>query len=639
MKDQVDSLRANGISALYLNSSMSDEERQEAWSMIKEWSVKLIYLSPESMQAFEIIHQLTTISLIAIDEAHCISSWWHDFRPAYTQLSDIKKICPDTPIIALTATADKTARNDICRQLWIEDAKLFLSSFDRPNLQLTVRPWKKRFEQIYSFISARPNQSWIIYCLSRWSTEKVAQKLQWVGIQAEAYHAWLSHTKRQRVQDNFLSDTTQIICATIAFGMWIDKSNVRFVIHYNLPKNIEWYYQEIWRAWRDWLPSDTLLFYSYADILQLTKFAQWAKNAEVQLAKLQRMKHYAESLTCRRKILLHYFSESKVSDCWNCDVCEHPPQMFDGTKIAQKALSTIYRLKQVEPMRVVIDVLRWSKNAYIRSRWYDALSTHWVWLDIVSEDWQRYMIQLMNLWYIEIAFDQWDVLHLSETAEKVLFAGEEVQLAALYQEHVSLAPKKDEAGTRQEFAPIVDLFSELQQLRNSLALSEGVASHSLMSDVTLQDIVQKMPKKLTDLEDIQWLWHAKRKKYWWHILTLIKAHLALLWKSVSSPRWKPWTTFQKTYELVQRGKSLSEIAQERDLWIGTIYAHIARLYASWKDINLTEYISSDKLDKISWAMEEIWFTGQLKPLYSHLQWTVSYNELRLWISFAQKNWS
>ena len=336
MKDQVDGLNANGIPSAYLNSSQSAEENQRVLQLLTEGKVKLLYLAPESLGFYEMVSQQVKISLVAIDEAHCISSWGHDFRPAYTQLGFLKKRLPDTPIIALTATADKATREDILTQLGLPNAKRHIASFDRPNISLEVRSAQDRVTQIVKFVSQRPNASGIIYCLSRKATEQVASRLSKQGFQAKAYHAGLKHEERAQIQEDFIYDKSQIICATIAFGMGIDKSNVRWVIHYNLPKNMEGYYQEIGRSGRDGIKAETILFYSYADVIQLKKFAENSGNKEVQLSKLERMQQYTEALSCRRKILLSYFGEFVEKDCGNCDVCKNPPAFFDGTVLAQK---------------------------------------------------------------------------------------------------------------------------------------------------------------------------------------------------------------------------------------------------------------------------------------------------------------
>jgi len=328
MKDQVDGMNANGISADFYNSSQEKSEQLAIFDKVIRKEIKLLYVAPESLQLLENILNETHVSCIAIDEAHCISSWGHDFRPSYQQLGFLKKMLPNTPIIALTATADKATRQDIIEQLNITNATQYLSSFDRANIELEVRPGNDRIVQVLKFIREKPEESGIIYCLSRKSTEQLASKLQQNGIKAASYHAGLSFEVRTQTQEDFIYDKTQVVCATVAFGMGIDKSNVRWVIHYNMPKNIEGYYQEIGRSGRDGIEAKALLFHSYSDVIQLRKFTEGASNKEVQIAKLERMKQFSEATTCRRKILLSYFGELLAKNCGNCDVCKNPPEFL-----------------------------------------------------------------------------------------------------------------------------------------------------------------------------------------------------------------------------------------------------------------------------------------------------------------------
>ncbi|MEM1122595.1 MAG: DNA helicase RecQ, partial [Bacteroidota bacterium] len=506
MKDQVGALHANGIKAAFLNSSLSSSEQHAVEDDIFKQNIDLIYVSPEKMVSpnFLALLKRVKISLFAIDEAHCISAWGHDFRPEYTQLKFIKRHFPATPIIALTATADKTTRKDIAQQLDMYRPKIFVASFDRPNLSLEVRPGQKKLEQIIRFIKKRPNQSGIIYCLSRKSTENLSDKLQMQGFKAQAYHAGLPSIQRSKVQEDFINDHVEIVCATVAFGMGIDKSNVRWVIHYNLPKNIESYYQEIGRAGRDGTTADTLLFYSYGDIKTLREILTNNESANValKLAKLERMQQYAESLSCRRKILLNYFSEPFEKACGNCDVCKNPPQYFDGTVIAQKALSAVYRLKQQVGSAMIIDVLRGSGRREVYEKGYQNIKTYGAGRDASYRDWQFFMMQLINLGFLEVAYDDRNVLRLTSLSQAVLFNNKKVQLVQpqVAQSRTAQAKAKAVKPKRQRVRD--ELFEILRVLRRDLALQRGVPPYVVFSDATLEEMAAKRPTIDADLMDI-----------------------------------------------------------------------------------------------------------------------------------------
>ncbi|MFD0993244.1 DNA helicase RecQ [Tenacibaculum geojense] len=627
MKDQVDSLKANGIPATYFNSSQSDEEQKAVFDAVVNKEVKLLYVAPESLSFLQNILHQNYINCIAIDEAHCISSWGHDFRPSYKQLAFLKKSLPEVPVVALTATADKATQEDILEQLAIPNATRFISSFNRENIALEVRPANDRVQQIVKFIERRPNESGIIYCLSRKATEQLAGKLRQNGIDALAYHAGLSFDERAKTQEDFIKDDVQIICATIAFGMGIDKSNVRWVIHYNMPKNIEGYYQEIGRAGRDGLASHALLFHSYADVIQLRQFIANTGNQEVQEAKLDRMKQFAEATVCRRRILLSYFGELVDTNCGNCDVCKNPPQFFDGTVIAQKALSAIYRLKGKEAMGTVIDVLRGANNASIHEKNYQQLKTFGVGSDISWRDWQHYLIQLINQGFCQIAFHLNNALQLTSFSEKVLFQGEKVQLTTPV-EVTKETPAKVKA-TKKKSATKDSLFERLRKLRYRIAQEEDIAAYLIFSDATLRELETQRPQTDDEFLAISGVGQRKLEVYGGEFMEEIKSFIK------EKKKGKKDTTLE-TYKLYQEDFTIEEIAIKRGLKEQTIFSHLAKLYLEGKDINLDKFIDVNTLKLIQNAKKVLQNETALKPYFEFLEEKVSYEQIRIGLTILQK---
>ncbi|MDD2821276.1 MAG: DNA helicase RecQ [Flavobacterium sp.] len=628
MKDQVDSLKANGIEACFINSSQTETEQQFYIDRLQSNLMKLVYVAPESLSYLENVFSQTTVSLIAIDEAHCISAWGHDFRPAYTNLGYLKNRFPSTPILALTATADKATRKDISQQLNLKNAKTFVASFDRKNLSLEVRPALDRVKQIVDFIKGKPNESGIIYCLSRKTTEELAEKLQKIGLNAKAYHAGLDTKIRSKTQDEFINDDCQVVCATIAFGMGIDKSNVRWVIHYNLPKNIEGYYQEIGRAGRDGLPSETILFESYGDVIQLQKFASEGLNAEVQLAKLERMKQYADALSCRRKILLSYFGELVNENCGNCDICKNPPAFFDGTIIAQKALSAVIRLQESEPLPVIIDFLRGSKNAYIFEKEYQNLKTYGVGQDISWYDWNQYLIQLINLGFCEIAFHQQNKIKLTAFAKKVLFEGEKVLLNTVQKNNI----EKSESKEPKSKTITNSLFETLRKLRYEISKEEEVPAYVIFSDAALRQMETNRPMSDQELIAIDGVGKAKLEKYG---DVFIKAIIDFE-KNKPVKRKKEATTYKETLELYLKGFSAEEISQQRKLGIGTIMSHLAKLYVDGEAIDLSPFISKEEVEQIAEAQQKLDAPNALKPYFDFFEEKMAYEKIRLALAILEK---
>ena len=530
MKDQVESLRANGISARAMNSNNNETENLTLRRECMQGKIKLLYISPERL-LLEMNYLLKDIkiSLFAIDEAHCISQWGHDFRPEYTQLKIIREQFPQTPIVALTATADKITRQDIIKQLDMKEPKTFISSFDRPNLSLDVRrgyQQKEKTRAILDFIAKHRNECGIIYCLSRDKTEKVAEMLAKHGISTTAYHAGLSPSARDKAQDDFIKDRVQVVCATIAFGMGIDKSNVRWIIHYNMPKSIESFYQEIGRAGRDGVKSDTLLFYSLGDLVMLSKFAMDSGQQTINLEKLNRMQQYAESDICRRRILLNYFGETMDHDCGNCDVCRNPPERFDGTIIVQKALSAIVRTDQQIGTRMLIAILRGNYFEDLIEKGYDKLKTFGVGRDIPQRDWQDYLLQMLNMGYFEVAYNESNHLKVTSAGAKVLYGQEKAMLVVIKREEKE-TKKPGKAKTKDTTEKALfnipatlalgeestDLFEELRILRKRLADQQAIPAYIVLSDKTLHLLAAQRPTTLEEFGQVSGIGEYKKEKY------------------------------------------------------------------------------------------------------------------------------
>ncbi|WP_348661942.1 DNA helicase RecQ [Croceibacter atlanticus] len=622
MKDQVDALRANGISAAYYNSSQPEEEQQHVLQQLTKGELSLFYVAPESLPNLRHTISTITLNLIAVDEAHCISAWGHDFRPAYTKLGSLKQEFPQIPIIALTATADKATQDDISKQLNISHAKKHLASFDRQNLFLDVRPGQSRIKQILKFLGPRGAQSGIIYCLSRKSTEKLAQKLKQAGYKAKAYHAGLSPEDRASIQEGFVNDTTPIIVATIAFGMGIDKSNVRWVIHYNMPKNIEGYYQEIGRAGRDGLKAHTLLFYSYADVIQLRRFTEGTATEEFQLAKLERMQHYAEALSCRRKALLNYFGEHLTKDCGYCDVCQNPPKYVDGTVIAQKVCSAVARVKEQEGVTMIVDVLRGAKNAQVFDKGYQHIKTYGAINNVSWNDLQQYIIQLINLGVLEVYFHEKGRLVLTPLAKAILFEGQNIQLA--HTEDVkALKDAKTTKVTKND-----SLFEQLRSKRSAIAAEKNVPAYIIFSDASLKDMIKKQPTTIEAFADISGVGKAKLESYAEPFIDVIKTYNAQQKPKVD--------TYQQTLQLYTQGMPVEDISKERDLSLNTIYSHLLKLHLEDKlSLNLNEFVTDEELSKVKTASKTLNHPEGLKPYYLHFEETIPYWKLKFALTMLE----
>ena len=519
MHDQVEALKANGIPAVALNSSTDMTEETIIRRRCEAGDVKLIYVSPEKLLSeIPFLFSNIKISLFAIDEAHCISQWGHDFRPEYSQLGLLHEQFNGIPVMALTATADKITREDIIHQLHLT-GKTIVSSFDRPNLSLSVRresTKKEKLKYIFQFITKRPGDAGIIYCLSRKNTEMVTEELKKKGINAAAYHAGLPNEERASVQERFKMDQIQVVCATIAFGMGIDKGNVRWVIHYNMPKSIESFYQEIGRAGRDGAPADTVLFYSMADIIQLRNFAEDSGQRDVNLEKLKRMEEYAESRVCRRRILLNYFGETSEKDCGHCDVCANPPRTFNGTILTQKALSAVVRTHENIHFGQCIEILRGINSPYVMRNQYNELKTFGVGKDVSVKDWQDYLLQMMQMGFYEIAYNKHNAMKVTDLGWKVLKGEHQVSLAVIQHRdttpvvHAQRLHITKKTSTRSESQ---ELFERLRQLRKKLADEQGFPPYIILSDQSLHELAAVKPKNIEQFGQIHGIGDFKKKKY------------------------------------------------------------------------------------------------------------------------------
>ncbi len=643
MKDQVDALRANGVDAEFLNSSQTSREQTEVFQSVRQGKTKILYVAPERLlqsgdQFIDFLRGIN-VSLFAIDEAHCISSWGHDFRPEYIQLGKLKRYFPNIPVIALTATADKLVRKDIFERLNIPNAELFLSSFNRPNIFYQVEPKRNSYAQLLDYLETRRDESGIIYCLSRAGTESLTWDLRDEGFSVLPYHAGLDKATRDKNQELFLKDEVKIIVATIAFGMGIDKSNVRFVVHTDLPKNIESYYQETGRAGRDGLESHALLFFSWADVVKLKGFAEVDGNksqTEIMLRKLNTMGEFGDLKGCRRRFLLNYFSEECTTDCGHCDNCNKDFERFDGTIIAQKALSAVYRTNQRMGLGYLVDFLRGSQSQKIWDE-HKNLKTYGVGADVSKENWFEYFRDLIAQGFLKQSDGQFPVIQLTEKSVEVLKGNERVELFKVSVKE----DKKKSLVSDVSYPYIKELFEELKKVRNTFAREENVPPYIIFSDATLVEMATFLPHNSAEMRKISGVGDLKLDKYGADFISEIRDYCETnnleSRINLKSPkrevkkRTKRDASGKDTYhyslEMFQEGFSVAEIAKLREMTRSTIETHLVRFIPSG-EIALEDLVPQSKIEPIKQAIVKFNDLGALSPIKESLGEDYSYGEIR-----------
>ncbi len=645
MQDQVDSLSANGIAAAALNSHCSVEQEQAIYQKAQNGRLRLLYVSPERGVQDRFVQwvQGVHVSQIAIDEAHCVSVWGNDFRPEYRKLTKLLAPFPQVPVVALTATADEATQKDIIEQLGLNDAQLFLSSFERPNITLSVLPAQKRFQVIQKFLSTRNNTAGVIYCLSRKSTEEIAIKLKDLGYRAAFYHARLSAEERSAVATRFQRDEIDIICATIAFGMGIDKPNIRWVIHHNMPKNIESYYQEIGRAGRDGEPSEALLFAGFGDMKVLTDFIDNSQGDAayqlVQKSKLERMWKFSQTASCRTNVILNYFGEYRDRGCGHCDRCLNPPETFDGTIIAQKALSACFRLNQQVNMMMLVDVLRGSRKSELMEQGYHQIKTYGAGKDIDWQTWLDYITQLIDIGLLSIDFTDGNKLRLTELSQAVLKSQKTVELI----EPQALENLNKKSQLMDNDAPYDRvLFERLRVHRLSLADARSIPPFAVFSDATLKDMARQQPLNQAQFLAIKGVGRHKLEAFGESFANIIGEYLGQPVNFKVAPvlqRSSPGESLAShlvVAELAGRGMSVADIARSRDLKKETVVNYLVKAYHEGADVDFSTLVSEEDLAVVMDAWDSVGRVSRLKPIYEELDGAISYDVIRMALILIQQ---
>jgi ATP-dependent DNA helicase RecQ len=646
MKDQVDALQTSGIAATYLNSTLDRQQATARWRGLYRGEYRMLYVAPERLMLDAFLERALNwnIAQFAIDEAHCISEWGHDFRPEYRELKKLRKHFPKAPMMALTATATERVRIDIIQQLHLREPRCYVASFNRPNLTYRVVPKSAPYDQLLAFIRSRPNDSGIVYCASRKSTESLARNLNEDGISVKPYHAGLTTSERTKHQESFLRDDVRVITATIAFGMGINKPNVRFVVHYDLPKNLESYYQETGRAGRDGLPSECVLLFSASDVAKQLHFIdeKSEKEARIARAQLQQMVHYAETRECRRATLLEYFGERfSQQPCDGCDNCWQPRETFDGTVHAQKFLSCVYRIhaRHGFGLNHVVDILRGADTEMIRQRRHNQLSTYGIGRDLKRDAWQTIGRELSRLGFIECAPGRFATLTLTPAGREVLRNRTPITLT----KQIDIAVQKE---TPRAGAIECDevLFEHLRALRRKLADERDVAAYVIFSDVSLREMARNYPMTAREFRRVPGVGEQKLKDFAQPFLSKIKNYLATNPRRTFSGdsgslfrqrRARLNDSEAETLRRFQRGESVDEIARARGFVRSTIYGHLATAIECSKLAERTRFFTATQEKEIAAAFRQV-SDGKLVEVGALLGNRYDIGLLRIFRAFAAR---